>query len=241
MGLLLDSRGGRAVTLTSRVLLGRSAVCSVVIEDPRVSAEHAVITWSGQCWEVRDLGSRNGTSLDGARLAPGARTPVRRDARLSLGGGEPWILADDRPLDAEPRGALVETAEADPPPALAELGLRFTPSLDEEHVDVRMCTPDGKQTALPARSCHYTLLTLARARLRDANDGIAAGEQGWLHAADLARMLQFTAERLNLEIFRARALFAKLGVADAPDLIERRPASRQLRIGVHRLQITRGA
>jgi hypothetical protein len=83
------------------------------------------------------------------------------------------------------------------------------------------------------------LLTLARARIEDARDGLAAGEQGWIYASDLARMLQYTAERLNLEIFRSRSLFAKLGFADATELIERRPATRQLRIGVARLQVTR--
>jgi hypothetical protein len=53
-------------------------------------------------------------------------------------------------------------------------------------------------------------------------------------------MLQYTAERLNLEIFRARALLAKLGFADSTHLIERRAGTRQLRIGIARLQVVRG-
>ena len=31
------------------------------VEDPRVSAEHAVIQHTGQHWEHKDLGSKNGT------------------------------------------------------------------------------------------------------------------------------------------------------------------------------------
>jgi hypothetical protein len=307
VGLLFDSYGGRLVTLTSRVLLGRSQACSVVVEDRRVSAEHAVISWAGQHWEVRDLGSLNGTSIDGVFIAPGTRMPLHRHARLSLGGGDPWILADDRPVGTgarndhtgevvhsttgmlalpsreDPRatifrradgqwmaelgkelreiadrdhleldgvswllflpgelGRMAETLEADGAPrTIAGVRLVFAPSLDEENVSVRMSTDDGKEAALPSRSCHYMLLTLARARLRDAADGIAAGEQGWMYAADLARMLQYMPERLNLEIFRARSLFAKLGFADSQDLIERRSASRQLRIGIGRLDLTR--
>jgi hypothetical protein len=308
VGLLLDSHGGRLVTLTARVLLGRSAACTVVIDDLRVSAEHAVISWSGQHWEVRDLGSRNGTALDGVFLTPGTRVPLRRHARLSLGGGEPWLLADDRavgpgarnertgeivhsttgilalPSKDDPRatifhrpdgqwlsesgkelqtvadrdhlevdgerwllflpgelGKMAETQKADDSPRTLEgVRLEFAPSLDEENVSVRLCTADGKDDALPARSCHYMLLTLARARMRDAGEGIAVGEQGWMYAADLARMLQYTPERLNLEIFRARALFAKLGFADSSELVERRPSSRQLRIGIQRLDLARG-
>jgi hypothetical protein len=53
-------------------------------------------------------------------------------------------------------------------------------------------------------------------------------------------MLHYTAERLNLEIFRARSMFAKYGFVDSTNLIERRPANRQVRIGVARLHVTRG-
>jgi hypothetical protein len=83
------------------------------------------------------------------------------------------------------------------------------------------------------------LLTLARARLEDARTGVAPEERGWIYASRLADMLQYTLERLNLEIFRARSLFAKLGFADATRLIERRTVSRQLRIGVSGLHVIR--
>jgi len=306
MGLLFDTHSGRLITLSAHTLVGRSPACLVVIDDPRVSAEHAAIAWAGERWELHDLSSRNGTALDGRRLAAGARAPLARDCRLAFGGGEPWILADDRPAGPgarneatgelahsmsgilalpsvdDPRAtlfrrgdawfaevgselravadrdrldvgdaawslflpaelaALPETLKAGgAPPELGDIALWFAPSLDEEHVDVRVRTTDGHDAALPARSSHYMLLTLARARLQDARNGVAPEEQGWLYAADLARMLQYTAERLNLEIFRARAQFAKLGIVDSAQLIERRTASRQLRIGVVQLYLTR--
>jgi hypothetical protein len=123
---------------------------------------------------------------------------------------------------------------------LVEIGLHFAPSLDEEHVDVRAVTDDGKELILPPRSSHYLLLTLARARIQDARNGLPLDEQGWIYASDFADMLQYTAERVNLEIFRARSLLAKLGFADSAHLIERRPSTRQLRIGVARLHVMRG-
>ncbi|HEX7840707.1 MAG TPA: FHA domain-containing protein [Kofleriaceae bacterium] len=308
MGLLLDTRSGRLITLSARTLIGRSPVCLVQIDDPRASAEHAVIAWSGECWEIRDLGSLNGTWLDGRRLAAGERAPLHCDGRLAFGGADAWIVADDRPAgpgarneatsevihstsgilalpssddpqatifrhadgqwlvelgtelrtiaDREPidlgghrwwlflpneLGPLPRTLQAEGAPlVLEEVRLRFAPSLDEEHVDVRVSTDDGKEWGLPSRSSHYMLLTLARARLKDARTSVAPEEQGWIYASDLADMLQYSPERLNLEIFRARSLFAKLGFADSAHLIERRTASRQLRIGVARLDVTRG-
>jgi hypothetical protein len=305
---LLDTRNGRLITLSARTLVGRSPACTVIIDDPRTSAEHAAIAWSGERWELRDLGSLNGTWLDGRRLAAGERAPICRDARLAFGGVDAWLIADDRPAGPAARGeataeivhstsgilalpsaadpqatifrradgqwlaelgaelqavadrdsldvggdrwclflpgdfaAVTTTLKADgTPPSLAEISLHFAPSLDEEHVDVRVRTDDGKELILPPRSSHYMLLTLARARIQDVRNGLPADEQGWIYASDLADMLQYTAERLNLEIFRARALLAKLGITDSAQLIERRPGTRQLRIGVARVQVVRG-
>lgn len=307
VGLLLDTRSGRLITLAARTLVGRSSACAVLLDDPRASAEHAAIAWSGDRWEVRDLGSLNGTWVDGRRLSAGERAPVRRDARLAFGSADSWLLADDRPAGPGARNevtsemvhsasALLALPSAERPQAtvfrradgqwLAELGtevraiadrdrltlegiewslflpselgplpdtlkadgsslalgdvsLWFAPSLDEEDVDIRVRADGGYESLLPSRSGHYMLLTLARSRLKDAETGVGIDEQGWMYASDLAHMLQYTAERLNLEIFRARALFAKLGVADATQLIERRTASRQIRIGVARLHVNR--
>ena len=305
MGLLLDPRSARLIALSAHTLIGRSSACLIVLDDPRASAEHAAITWSGQHWEARDLGSLNGTWLDGRRLTAGERAPVRRAARVAFGGGAPWILVDDLPVGPTARNeATAETVHAAsgmlalPSPAapcatiylrpdgtwmvelgnelraiangdavdlgdtlwsvflpdhlgplpqtlkegtallLGDIDLTFVPSQDEEHVDVRARTDDGKELEIPARSSHYLLLTLARARLRDARAGISVDEQGWMYATDLADMLHYTAERFNLEIFRSRSQFAKLGFVDAPRLIERRTTTRQLRLGVARLRVT---
>jgi len=305
---LLDTHSGSLIALSVRTIVGRSAACRLVIEDPRASAEHATIAWSGECWEVRDLGSLNGTWLDGRRLAAGERAPLRLNSRLAFGGDDAWILTDDRPAGPgarnaatsefahstsgilalpsvdDPRATIYQRADGQwlaevgaevqriadravldlgggrwllflpselaavpqtlkdegSPLVLGDISLQFAPSMDEEHVDVRVRTHDGKESLLPTRSSHYMLLTLARGRIADAKNGIAFDEQGWIYASKLADMLQYTAERLNLEIFRARVLFAKLGFTDSTHLIERRTASRQIRIGVVRLHVTRG-
>jgi hypothetical protein len=73
------ARGERR-SLPTRALIGRSRRCDLVLTDPSVSGEHAVIWWDGKDWWIRDLGSRNGTWVDDARLG------LHESLRLSQGG-----------------------------------------------------------------------------------------------------------------------------------------------------------
>ncbi len=58
-------------------VIGRSDYCSILIAHPSVSRLHASITHTVEGTVIRDLGSRNGTFVNG--IAVGA-TPVRVDA-----------------------------------------------------------------------------------------------------------------------------------------------------------------
>lgn len=48
--------------------LGRAATCDIVVPRPLVSRLHAQIEWGGGHFQLRDLGSVNGTYLNGVRL-----------------------------------------------------------------------------------------------------------------------------------------------------------------------------
>ena len=70
MAILTDSNGNKS-GLRSRHLIGRSRAMHTRIDRPDVSAQHAVIAWMGGRWCIRDLGSRNGTRVNGDRLEAG--------------------------------------------------------------------------------------------------------------------------------------------------------------------------
>ncbi len=64
--LLLD--GKRLVVGPAGVSLGRSRQCEVVLSDPNVSRQHAEIRPRGAAWVLTDLGSTNGSLLNGRRI-----------------------------------------------------------------------------------------------------------------------------------------------------------------------------
>ena len=62
--------GGRRVPLEDEtVTVGRQDDCDVVLDDPTVSRHHAEVRRSGDGFEVVDLGSRNGTRVNGLGIA----------------------------------------------------------------------------------------------------------------------------------------------------------------------------
>jgi FHA domain/Domain of unknown function (DUF1707) len=77
---------------TARVTIGRAKDCDCVLPQPTVSRHHAELRRDGGRWLLRDLGSRNGTRVNGMRVLeptevhPGDRIALG-DARYRLGTG----------------------------------------------------------------------------------------------------------------------------------------------------------
>ncbi len=99
MGALRRKSDGRLHYLRHQTIVGRSPSCELCLEVSSVSASHAVVRWNGEDWVVGDLGSRNGTYLNGERLPPSTKSP----RRLSVGDElafaerrEVWVFVDDR-------------------------------------------------------------------------------------------------------------------------------------------------
>jgi hypothetical protein len=75
---LLVGDGRRSMLSGSRVVIGRSRDCDIVVSDPNVSRRHAELRRGEHGWSVVDLGSTNGIKVNGrrvdsARLQPGDR------------------------------------------------------------------------------------------------------------------------------------------------------------------------
>ena len=75
---------GRVPLDQSRHLIGRRAPADIVFDNEYVSGSHAEITFDGLQYALRDLGSKNGTFLDGEPVGDNP-VPLRSGARIDLG------------------------------------------------------------------------------------------------------------------------------------------------------------
>lgn len=283
--------------------VGRLPNSSLVLDFEYVSKRHAILHYSGERWLIRDLGSRNGTFVNGTLIKAGEDVPLAKGYRIAFGKlQQEWQLVDDSapsvmvvPLDGgEPsvlEGEMLPVPSADDPrvtiyanqqgrwvleqpETIIEIGnqqsfevdgrlfrfscpdrttkttltniesdlevqhlhLVFSVSRDEEHVQLRVaCGPH--QFDLGSRQHNYLLLTLARRRQQDASAGLAESSCGWIYLEDLAHDPMMAPPQLNIDVFRIRKQFEAFGILDPANVIERRPRTRQMRIGVARFTI----
>lgn len=74
---------GHSFALSGETTIGRGAGCGVSIDDAHISKLHARLTPRDGDWLVEDLGSTNGTIVDGERIA--RPTPIVRGGRITIG------------------------------------------------------------------------------------------------------------------------------------------------------------
>jgi pSer/pThr/pTyr-binding forkhead associated (FHA) protein len=98
MALLKHRATGERYSLSSSYIVGRAPASNLELTNRLASSTHAEIMWNGSAWELRDLGSRNGTFIGTRRLQSGERVTLRRDVRIAFGDAEdPYELEDDGP------------------------------------------------------------------------------------------------------------------------------------------------
>lgn len=134
--ILCGPERGKLVPLGSRVTLGRSPGCSVVLDDPMVSRLHAEVLRVGETLLLRDLDSHNGSFVDGRRVGERAIVPgviIRLGStRLRIvvpGQGMTYHLERDGSTTA---AAKVEFRTASVQGALDSLMTGLSPSMSIE-------------------------------------------------------------------------------------------------------------
>lgn len=140
VGALREATTGRRVTLTGRVVIGRSHAARLRLSGRTVSSEHAVLWWH-EGWMLRDLGSRNGTFVDGDRLEAGQERRLAEGSVLRFGtdSGQ-WVLSSVSPPVAAAR------CESTGDEVVAEDGILCLPSPDDP-VRMIFVDPDGAWVA----------------------------------------------------------------------------------------------
>ena len=63
-----DEGAARRYVFQQQAVVGRDLDCDIVLTSRSVSRRHALVEKTPNGWIVRDLGSANGTSVDGARV-----------------------------------------------------------------------------------------------------------------------------------------------------------------------------
>jgi pSer/pThr/pTyr-binding forkhead associated (FHA) protein len=77
---------GLSFALTRESLqVGRDPAADLVLRDQTVSRLHASLDRRGDGWSVTDLGSTNGTSVGGRRLAPQETVALQPGAMVQFG------------------------------------------------------------------------------------------------------------------------------------------------------------
>lgn len=76
---------GKILLLKPETRLGAEIDNDIILNDQFVSRYHARLRWDGAVWWIEDVGSSNGTTVDGQRCLPRDPRPLQNGANLKLG------------------------------------------------------------------------------------------------------------------------------------------------------------
>ena len=117
---------GRQVEVTALLVLGREAA-DLAIDDPEVSRRHAGLRPAGDGLEIEDLGSLNGTWVNGTRIQGTVRLSAGDRVQLGATSFEvPGQPARQTVASPRPTARLAEREAFNPP---AQRGTRRRPTV----------------------------------------------------------------------------------------------------------------
>jgi len=119
------------------IIVGRSIDCDIVLPDRQVSRHHARIRWDGEGYIVEDMGSKNGTFVNGQELTEPRRLEDGDEIQIALRfklafvdtGATAPLTFDVAPsqvglrINKETHQVWIGEQELDPPLSLAQYRL----------------------------------------------------------------------------------------------------------------------
>jgi len=79
---VLDVAGKRYPLTKSRTIIGRGSEADITVDDPGISRKHVEVLWDGTRGQANDLGSTNGSKLNGEPLRS---APLAPDSVIDIG------------------------------------------------------------------------------------------------------------------------------------------------------------
>jgi adenylate cyclase len=85
LGELVPVGGGDAITLIRPVMtIGRRESNDICLKFANVSGQHCELAYKKGVWVIRDLGSQNGTKINGERMVSTLPKPLRPGDRIGI-------------------------------------------------------------------------------------------------------------------------------------------------------------
>ena len=109
--VVLANRVVEGHELGERTVLGRSRDASIVLADPSVSRQHAVITSEGHRYFIEDLGSAAGVRVNGIKTK---REQLQQGDVIALGDLNLIFTLETRPPEAEETVEVSQTGDLHP-------------------------------------------------------------------------------------------------------------------------------
>lgn len=181
--------------LHERLRIGRAPASDLTLPSRKVSRDHAEIRFEGGRWFLEDLGSFNGTFLNGNRLRPATPLPLRHADRIGIGPQTilfSWPAQTEDPETTEPH----EEVTAENPTRLSPLQARVVAILcgpwlegasleslpSNEQIAALLGTPEAAETVKAALRRAYAKAGLQGMPAHAKRRALCriARERGWI-------------------------------------------------------------
>ena len=214
-----ETKTGEQIAFDGELLVGRHPANDLVLPFPEVSGYHAALVVKNGGWRIQDLGSTNGTTVNGRRLQ--RWRAIEPGTQLRFGGVSTWrVVTLAKPDDVAVDGARL-TLDPNRVPEL-QLELAWT---GPESGEIRVRHGGEQWTEMAGQS--FELLVLLGRRPGAWVDDLELKDWFWGSAAAEKSRTVFSSL-----IYNTRAIFKKHGIAGR--IIEKEAAHR----GCTRLALT---